>query len=125
MKKNTWLQRITAVLKGGDDAKLVRFQTKLEKYFDKQIKQREDSIETLRDKITDASDNLNDVIESVNLDRIATTEGAESYCKEYTQKVQQAAQTEKNLLDQIEVLEEEITALQELQATIFGEVETK
>lgn len=122
MKKVTFLERVKAVLKGGDDAKLARFQSKLEKYFEKQIKARKEQIETLQDKIVDAIETLSDTIESVNLESIATTESTEAYCKTYVQKVQSALSFQTNIEEQIETLEEEIAELENLRNTIFEEV---
>ena len=122
MKKVTFLERVKAVLKGGDDAKLARFQSKLEKYFEKQIKARKEQIETLQDKIVDAAETLSDTIESVNLESIATTESTEAYCKTYVQKVQSALVNKNNIKDEIISLKEEINELETLKNTIFEEV---
>ena len=118
MSKKTLAQRVLVFLKGGDEAKLQRFESKLEKYFSKQISQRKDFIETLQEKIIDAKERLNDVILSVDINKVNAVEGAEGYCPVYVQTVQNQLNVIKELEFQIEAIQEEIDSLDEVQEAI-------
>lgn len=85
--KRTLAQKVLALIKGGDESKLIRFESKLDKQLNKQIDIRKDSIESLEEKIEDAKEALNDTILSVNFDKIQSSDNVESYCKEYIQNI--------------------------------------
>jgi len=110
--------RVLAFLKGGDEAKLIRFEGKLDKYFKKQISMREDEIETLNEKIVDETERLNEVVLNVDLDRVNATEGAEGYCPTYVRAVQAQMQIIEKLKEQIEAKQAEVTFFKETQAVI-------
>lgn len=120
MKKLSLTQRVLVFLKGGDEAKLQRFEGKLDKYFEKQIKNRTEAISNLEDKITDAQEELNDAILQVDVDRINKTEGAEDYCVVYVKKIKDKADVVGSLASQIDVLKEEIGTLNDLKNTIYS-----
>jgi histidinol dehydrogenase len=120
IKSQSFVERVLAFVKGGDDAKLSRFSSKLEKYYNNQIKMRQDRIETLIDQIDDAQEVLNETILNVDLDRVHKTEEAESYCAIYSRKVAEANAKVKSLQESVESNEDEISELQELKALIFG-----
>jgi len=120
IKKESFASRVLAFVKGGDEAKLSRFSVKLQKYYNNQIKARQDKIESLTDQVDDAQEALNEVILNVDLDRVNKTEGAESYCADYSRVVANAKRKVDELNTQIENLNEEITELEELQGLIFG-----
>ena len=116
--KKSLATRVLAFLKGGDEAKLVRFESKLDKYFKKQISMREDEIETLTEKIVDVTERLNEVVLNVNLDRVNATEGAEGYCPTYVTGVQRQMKVIEELKEQIEAKQAEIDFFKETQAVI-------
>lgn len=85
--KRTLAQKVLAILKGGDESKLIRFESKLDKQLNKQIDIRKDKIESLEEKIEDAKETLNDTILSVDFDQIQSSDNVESYCKQYIQNI--------------------------------------
>lgn len=123
MKKQTLASRVLAFLKGGDEAKLSRFESKLDKYFTKQIAMRKDAIETLEEKVVDATEELNETVVNVDVDRINSTEGAESYVVTYVQRVQEKQEVVDGLKAQIEDLKAEIAKFESLQDTVYSVTE--
>ena len=121
MKQTTFVQKVTAFLKGGDEAKLARFDSKLRKYFQKQISMRNDKIENLQDKIVDSKEVLSEVILGVDIDKINSTDGAESYCVSYVRKVQEGNEAIESFEDQVLDLKEEVADLEKLVTLIYGE----
>jgi hypothetical protein len=119
MKKVTLATRILAVLKGGDEAKLTRFESKLEKFYEKQIAKRKDAMESLRDSLVDAQDALQETVVSVDLDRIATSTGAEDYCASYTKQVEAKMETIDTLEDKIKSLQDEIDHFIAIKNVVF------
>lgn len=120
MKKQTLASRVLAFLKGGDEAKLSRFESKLDKYFTKQIAMRKDKIETLEEKVVDATEELNETVVNVDVDRINSTEGAESYVVTYVQRVQEKQEVVDDLKAQIEDLKAEIAKFESLHDTVYS-----
>jgi len=120
MKKQSFVEKVLAFVKGGDDAKLTRFSGKLEKYYTNQIKMRQDKIDSLTDRIDDANEALEETIVNVDLDAVNKTESAESYCVIYSRKVAEAKAKVDNLTEEVEQLEKEITELQALRDLVFG-----
>ena len=121
MKKVTLTDRILALLSGGDKAKLVRFESKLEKYFIKQVAMRKEKIENLKEKIVDANEELNEAVLQVNVDVLNSTDSAESYVSTYVNQVQRKFDAKENLEEQISILELEVEKLDKLQASIYSE----
>lgn len=119
-KSQSFISKVLAFVKGGDDAKLSRFSTKLEKYYNNQIKMRQDRIESLVDKITDAEEVLNETILNVDLEMLNKTESTESYCAIYSKKVAEARASVLSLKEQINEVQEEIKELKLLSDTIFN-----
>lgn len=120
MKQSTFVQRIMAIVKGGDEAKLVRFESKLSKYFDKQVKMREEAIEDVREQILDAQEALRDAVDSVDMDQLATKESSDAYCVSYINSVAKANERIEELNFQIKDLQEEIKQLQDTKSIIFN-----
>jgi hypothetical protein len=120
MKKSNLKDRVLAFLKGGDEAKLTRFEGKLDKHLAKQISMREDQIETLEEKIVDAKEDLNETILNVNPDSVNTTEGAESYCVTYLKQVRAKRNVILGYENQIAALQEEIAEFKADEAAIYS-----
>lgn len=120
MKKSNLKDRVLAFLKGGDEAKLTRFEGKLDKHLAKQISMREDQIETLEEKIVDAKEDLNETILNVNPDSVNTTEGAENYCVTYLKQVRAKRNVILGYENQITALQEEIAEFRADEAAIYS-----
>lgn len=120
MKKSNLKDRVLAFLKGGDEAKLARFEGKLDKHLAKQISMREDQIETLEEKIADAKEDLNETILNVNPDSVNTTEGAESYCVTYLKQVRATRNVIISFENQIAALQEEIAEFKADETAIYS-----
>lgn len=124
MAKIGLVQRILALVKGGDEAKLVRFETKLGKYLAKQVAMRKEAIEGLKDKIVDAQDKLNEDSLNIQLDRINSSDNIEAYVVDYVRNVKRDISLVKELEAQIASLEEEIEAFNDA-AKAIDEAEVK
>ena len=120
MEKLTFAQKVMAFLKGGDEAKIARFETKLTKFYSKQIAMRKDQIETFQDKKKDAQESLTDGITSVDLDKIQNTDSLEAYVKEYHNKIQRLSDEVNEFDEKIDNLQEEIKKLEATQTLIFN-----
>jgi hypothetical protein len=123
MKKVSLVARVLAFVNGGDEAKLIRFESKLDKYFNKQISMREDDIENLEDKIKDAQESLGETILNVSVDSINSTDGAEGYCPTYVQSVMDKMEVVNGLNAKITALKSEITDLKAAQTAIYSVAE--
>lgn len=123
MLKQNFVQRVIAALKGGDEAKMSRFSTKLSRFIEKQIAMRTDSIATLKDKMIDAEEALQEAVVNVDLSSVNSTEGQESYCSIYFKRISDLRKASESLAKQITVLEEEIANIQATSAVIFAETE--
>lgn len=121
MEKTTLVSRVLAFLKGGDEAKLTRFSTKLEKYFSKQISMREEEIENLKEKITDAQEEMGEKVLNVDIERITSTDNTENYVVDYVEKVAECSEKIADLEKNITYLQEEITTLRRIAVIIFPE----
>lgn len=120
MKNLNFVDRVLAFLKGGDEAKMARFSTKLTRYAEKQIAMRQDKLATLRDKLIDADEFVQETILGVDLERVNTTDAQESYCSTYFDKVLKARQSVESLNEQISALEAEIVEIQATRDAIFA-----
>lgn len=120
MKKQTLASRVLAFLKGGDEAKLSRFESKLEKYFAKQIAMRNEAISNLEEKIVDAKEELNETVVNVETERISSTDLAESYVVTYLRNVQAKEAVVDGLQEQIDTLKAEIAALEKTQGVVYS-----
>jgi len=123
MKKVSLTDRALIFLQGGDKAKLMRFETKLDKYFRKQKALREEQISSLRDKIADAYEAVDEVVLAVAADRIKDTDSAENYCVTYVKAVENKMDAAEVMEAQIEQLEAEIAKLDKIEARIYNVVE--
>lgn len=120
MKKQSLTDRVLAFLKGGDQAKLSRFESKLEKYFKKQIAMREEDISNLKEKIADATEELNETVVNVDLEKINSTDQAEDYVVTYIRNIQDREAVVAELQEAIDSLKAEIKALQKTQDTVYS-----
>jgi len=120
MKKATLASRVLAFLKTGEEGKVARFELKVDKFFTKQIAQRKEAISSLHEKIVDKQEELSDTILAVDLNRINSTEGAESYVVSYVRSVQSKEDEIAALEDQIETIEKEIARLEKTQNTLYS-----
>ena len=121
MKKSTLVIRIMGFLKGGDEAKVTRFETKLGKYFSKQIAMRNEKIESLKDKIVDQEEAMTDSVVNIDLERINQTDGAESYCSSYVSRISEHVTKIEAYQAEIDVCKAEIARFEKVEATVYGE----
>lgn len=121
MTKKSLVERVMSFLKGGDEAKIARFDGKLRKYLAKQVAMRKERIESLEEKIEDAKEKLEETIENVDPAQINQADSLESYCRDYTDKVERAMDVVTDLEDAIEDLKAEIAKFEAIEATIYGE----
>lgn len=119
MSVSTIVSKALAFLKNGEEAKMERFFSKTDKYITKQISIRKDKIETLRDKIADANETLEETILNVDLERVNKVDMVESYVPQYLAKIQSAKDTVESLESQIVELETEVSSLEEMKTLIF------
>lgn len=120
MKKVSLVSRALAFVKGGDEAKLTRFEGKLQKFFRKQKSMREEQITNLREKIADAYETVTETVISVAADRIKDTDSAESYCAVYIKAVEAKLDIVDSLQDQIDTLEAEIAKFNKIEEAIYS-----
>lgn len=120
MKKQTLASRVLAFLKGGDEAKLARFESKLEKYFKKQVDMRNEAISNLEEKIADATEELNETVVNVNPESINSTDQAENYVVTYLRGVQAKEAVIASLQEKIDTLKAEIASLEKTQNTVYS-----
>lgn len=121
MKKTTLTVRVMAFLKGGDEAKLVRFETRLQKYFKSQVDILEKEKEILNDKLSDAKEELNDYIPNIDIDKISKADGMDEYIKSYVGGLDEKQQTIDDLEETLNELDGEIARLNQLQELIYSE----
>jgi hypothetical protein len=120
MKKASLVQRVLAFVNGGDEQKLVRFETKLGKYFNKQISMRKETIENLEDKINDAQEALDETVVNVNVGAINDADGAENYCEKYVQAVMTKMAIIDEYKEEIKDLNAEIEQLEAAKTAIYS-----
>ncbi len=125
MEKQTFVQKVLALLTGGDEAKLSRFEGKLSKYFTKQIAMRKESIENLEEKIVDAKEAVNDAVLNVNLEKINSTESSEGYCPSYVANVVAKQEIIEGFEQEIVDLKAEIVKLEKAQTAIYANSTTE
>jgi flagellar motility protein MotE (MotC chaperone) len=120
MTKLSLVDRALAFLKGGDDAKLARFEKKLSKYFKEQIAIRDKEIEKIQDHITDAQESFEEAVPNINPDSIAKADTLEVYVAQYVSGLDRKLQVVEELEEQISVLEAEKERLAKIQESIYG-----
>jgi hypothetical protein len=120
-KSQTLATRALAFLKGGDEAKLSRFESKLGKYFVAQIAIRTAEIEKLTEKLDDLKEVIDEAIPNVNLDKISQSETLEAYIPQYVALLNVRLEEAEALEAQIEVQQAEVTRLNKIQTLIYGE----
>tara|TARA_R110000764_G_scaffold111252_6_gene197951 strand:+ start:175 stop:540 length:366 start_codon:yes stop_codon:yes gene_type:complete len=79
----SFVDKVIAFVKGGDEAKLARFQKKYVKANLKQISIRQDEIDTIQEKLDDLAEKSAEDLIAVNFDSIATSELTEQYIEKY------------------------------------------
>ena len=122
MKKVSLAERILKTIKGGDEAKLIKFETKIEKYLNNQKKERVDAIDLLNDKIEDANEKLQELI--LNDSKIIEAikfEGGVNYVPEYIKKISNQLEFIDELQEKLDKLNLEIERLDLIESTIFEE----
>lgn len=119
MTKQTLKDRVVAFLKGGDESKLSRFEAKLGKYLDKQISMRKESIETLKEKITDAKEVMGEAVINVDTSRIGNTDSTESYVSSYVKNISEKLSVVEQFEADIKAQEEEIARFEKLREVIY------
>ncbi len=119
MKKQTLVDRILAIIQGGDKKKLSKFEEKLGKYFTKQISMREDQIKGLKEKIEEADEALQESVLSVDVEKIATGEDAENYCPTYVANLNSKLEKVEDFEEQIAELEKEIARFKKLETAVY------
>lgn len=117
-EKKTLVQKIMILIKGGDEAKLMRFEGKLDKYIAKQVSMRKEEIENLQEKVVDAKEEMNDAILNVSAHSIQSADSVESYCKDYSQAVLFRMDKVEELEEQIKTKQEEIDRFNKLKSAI-------
>jgi predicted nucleic acid-binding Zn-ribbon protein len=106
--QRTFVQKVLAIIKGGDEAKLIRFESRFNSHVEKQINIRKDEIKDLEDKLVDSKQDLDDAIVSVDFSEIQDTESTKRYCSEYLQSLLRKQDSITSLQDQIADKKEEI-----------------
>lgn len=121
MKKQTLSTRVLAFLKGGDEAKVSKFEAKLSKEYAAQIKAKEEAIAKLEERIEDAEEVLNETILNVDVTCINNTDSAESYVVIYMRKVRTKRNVIKEYQNQITDIQTEIDELKADQDAVYGQ----
>ena len=120
MKKQTLSTRVLAFLKGGDEAKVSKFEAKLSKEYAAQIKAKEEAIAKLEERIEDAEEVLNETILNVDVTRINNTDSAESYVAIYMRNVRTKRNVIKEYQNDIADIQTEIDELKADQEAVYG-----
>lgn len=119
MTKLSFVERAMAFLKGGDEAKLARLETKTGKYFKEQHSIRDRKIDKLREQIEDAQEAFNEAVPNIDLSAIATSDGLDRYIPEYVAGLDRKLAAITELEDQIETLEAEKARLTQIESAIY------
>jgi len=120
MKKQTLSTRVLAFLKGGDEAKVSKFEAKLSKEYTAQIKAKQEAITKLEERIEDAEEVLNETILNVDTTCINNTDAAESYVAIYMRNVRKKRNIIKEYQNDIAAIQEEIEELKADQEAVYG-----
>lgn len=118
MKRTTLTTRVMAVIKGGDESKLVKFEGKIEKYFERQRREIKEAIESYRDKMSDAQDVLKELVEHPDVEKLKT-EGGASYVPIYLNAIQDQLEVVEGFEYLIEECDEQLARLDKIEATIY------
>jgi len=82
MSKLDFIGRVKARIKGGEDASLMKLQVGTDKYLKKQIELIKDRIEDNTEKVAEKEEELDEYLESPNLNRIGTSDARKEYIKD-------------------------------------------
>lgn len=117
-KQLSWYEKVLAILKGGDEGKLKRFQKYSIKYCKAQISLREAEIEEEQDKLSDWDDEFDLISTSIDTSAITTTEQTKEYVEEYIKGLTSLSKVKKecevkiqNTTSEIEVYENVLNRL--------------
>lgn len=119
MTRTGFVTRVMALLQGGDEAKISRFSSKVEKHINKQIAMRKEQIESLNEKIADAEEAFAEQVNTVDPARVGTTEGSESYASTYINSLNNSFERIEELREQVKSIEVEIERFNILSSKIF------
>lgn len=103
-----FVARVLALVKGGDEGKITRFQAKTVKFCNKQIKLQNDVIEGLKDELADVQEAASDALVAVDMKSIDTAQGTNDYIPTYLFKMKAFDDKEKAINDKIEDCNEQI-----------------
>lgn len=120
MERKTLVERILITIKGGDEAKLQRFETKVGKFIDTCIRKSNEKIDSLNDKITDAKETLKDGILNVTPEKIQSTDSVEAYVVSYLKDIEAKMDSVEKLHTQIEEERQRIERWKEIQVTLYA-----
>jgi menaquinone-dependent protoporphyrinogen IX oxidase len=118
--KGGFIAKVLARLTGGDEAKVTRFQTKVVKSLTTQVNIRKAEIEDLKEKVADQQEKYEDVLVTIDLDAIKTTEGVDGYIPRYVSSLSSVKKQIKSYNDQIAAKEAEIEGFEALVADLKG-----
>ena len=104
----SFVKRVLALVKGGDESKVVRFQQKAVKFCKNQIKKQNDVLEKLKDKREDVQESYDDALVAVDMKSIATAEGTNQYIPHYLETLSTFNAQLDNIGAQEEVANEQI-----------------
>lgn len=120
MKKQTLKDKILAFLKGGDEAKISRFEVQIEKFIDNQIDLRHLQIADLEERLEDQEQNTQEAITNVDVNKIQTIESTKAYCEVYLKKLLDTYLEHEKTNDEIEKLQTEIMNLTDVKTKMFS-----
>ena len=106
--KTSFISRVMAKLTGGDEAKIARFQAKAVKFYNTQINIRKNEVDDLKEKKADLQEAFDESVITVDVDKIKTTEGVDSYIQDYTRKLNAGLKAIKAVDAEVKVKEAEI-----------------
>jgi hemerythrin-like domain-containing protein len=78
-----FVEKVMAHLQGGDESKVIKFQSAVKRSCDSQIREIELENIKLKERIEDAQGEIDEAMLNVDVSRIQTTDSRESYVWEY------------------------------------------
>ena len=102
-KQETFVERVLTFLKGDSEkAKVERFQRRTVKSINNSIKVHENELDDLKDKLIDAEEILENVIEQIDVTRLNSTESIDAYAIEYLSAIKAAENKINSIKEAIE-----------------------
>ena len=114
----SFVQKVLEFFKGGEEAKIVRFQKRYIKENNRQIKIREDEIDELNDKLSDLKEKQQEDLISVDFDRIKDTDSLKRYIDDYRAKQVDNLVQKDGIKALIEDAQNDIDLLKELNSQV-------